>query len=265
MAKKSSEFPSVDDLIVGTVHTVTSHGVYVRLDEFVNKEGFVHISEIASTWIRNIRNHVREKQKIVAKVLRVAEEKGHVDLSIRRVSDFLRKNKLQMWKRGQKAEKLLELAAQKLNKTLEEAYNEAGWKMEDGFGEIYAGFEEALEKGMDPLIEKAGLSEEWAKVLAELSEAYVVLPKVKISGTIDLQCLAPNGVDIIKKALLSGLRKAKKNKEAKVDIYLVGSPNWKILIEAGDYKIAEKVMDETVATIVKSIEKNDGEATFRRE
>ncbi len=46
-------------------------------------EGLLHVSEISSSWIRNIRDFVREGQKMVLKVLRVDLEKGHIDLSLR--------------------------------------------------------------------------------------------------------------------------------------------------------------------------------------
>ena len=47
--------------------------------------GLLHLSEISRSWIRNIRDYVREKQKMSLKVLRVDHEKGYIDLSLRRV------------------------------------------------------------------------------------------------------------------------------------------------------------------------------------
>ena len=39
------------------------------------KEAFIHISEVSSGWVKNIRDYVRENQKIVARVLRVNPKK----------------------------------------------------------------------------------------------------------------------------------------------------------------------------------------------
>ena len=97
MAVKS-EWPEVGDLVIATVKKVTDYGAYVWLDEY-DKEGLLHISEISSSWIRNIRNFVREGQKVILKVLRVDEEKGHIDLSLRRVTKRERIEKRMMWKR----------------------------------------------------------------------------------------------------------------------------------------------------------------------
>ena len=81
MAEHKPEYPEVGDLVIATIESVTTYGAYARLDEY-NKQGLLHVSEISSSWIRNIRDYVREGQKTVLKVLRVDPEKGHVDLSL---------------------------------------------------------------------------------------------------------------------------------------------------------------------------------------
>ena len=75
MVIRRSEWPEVGDLVVATVRRIVDYGAYVHLDEY-GKEGLLHISEISSSWVRNIRDHVREGQKVVLKVLRVNPEKG---------------------------------------------------------------------------------------------------------------------------------------------------------------------------------------------
>jgi translation initiation factor 2 subunit 1 len=81
MSSEKQEWPEVGDLVIATVETVTDYGAYVKLDEF-EKKGLLHVSEISSSWIRNLRDFVREGQKVVLKVLRVNPEKGHIDLSL---------------------------------------------------------------------------------------------------------------------------------------------------------------------------------------
>ncbi len=94
MAVVRRKWPEVDELVISTVKKIVSHGAYVTLDEYSEREGLIHVSEISSSWVRNIRNHVKENQKIVAKVLRVNQSKNQIDLSLRRVNqqqffDFL--------------------------------------------------------------------------------------------------------------------------------------------------------------------------------
>ncbi|NIP34700.1 MAG: S1 RNA-binding domain-containing protein, partial [Thermoplasmata archaeon] len=109
------EWPEVGDLVVATVQRIAGHGAYVALDEYDGKEGLLHISEISSRWVRNIRNHVRERQKVVLQVLRVDPSREQVDLSLRRVTQDERRKKLEDWKKNRKAETILKGVAVGLN------------------------------------------------------------------------------------------------------------------------------------------------------
>lgn len=263
MVKKKKEFPEEGEFVIGTITKISSHGSYASLDEFEGKEGLIHISEIASTWVRNIRNYVREKQKVVAKVLRVEEAKDHVDLSLRRVTIVMRRNKIQEWKRSQKADNLLELVAKQLDKTKEEVYEAVGWPLEEKFGEIYAGFEEILEKG-ESVLEKVGIDDEWIKTVVELAKAHVTIRKVKLTKIVELKCYKPDGVEIIKSALKKGL-KSTRRKDITLDVNLVGSPRYRFSIQAKDYKIAEKVLNKAVSTTITAIENGGGEGYFEED
>jgi translation initiation factor 2 alpha subunit (eIF-2alpha) len=53
MAERKPRRPEADDLVIATVEAVTDYGAYVKLDEF-DKRGLLHVSEISSSWIRNI-------------------------------------------------------------------------------------------------------------------------------------------------------------------------------------------------------------------
>src|SRR6266480_3801995 len=114
-------FPEVGDLVVATVKRVEDYGAYVKLDEFAGIEGLVHISEMATTWVRNIRDHAREGQKLVLKVLRVNPQRNQIDLSLRRVTGREKSEKMLEWKKERKAEAILKSAAEKMNKPEEDA------------------------------------------------------------------------------------------------------------------------------------------------
>ncbi|MHC1573550.1 MAG: S1 RNA-binding domain-containing protein, partial [Candidatus Syntropharchaeales archaeon] len=63
LAKNS--WPREGELIVGTVKKVLDFGAFVTLDEYPGQEGMIHLSEVASGWIKYIRDYVREGQKVV--------------------------------------------------------------------------------------------------------------------------------------------------------------------------------------------------------
>src|SRR2546428_10684676 len=112
------EWPEEGELVVCTVKNVKNFGAFGTLDEYDGKEGFIHVAEGSSGWIKYIRDYVREGQKLVCKVLRVDPDKGHIDLSLKAVNEHQKREKIQEWKNEQKAEKLLSIVATRLGKTV---------------------------------------------------------------------------------------------------------------------------------------------------
>ena len=107
--------PEEGDIVLATINEVTGHGVYVTLDEYNQTTGFLHISEIATGWIRNIERYVRPKQKTVLKVIRVNTSRAEVDLSLKQVSGEERKSKLIEVKKNEKASAFMEIIKSKTN------------------------------------------------------------------------------------------------------------------------------------------------------
>lgn len=64
-----NDFPEEGDIIIGNVIDVKSFGAFIELLEYPGKEGMVHISEVSSGWIKNIRDHIKKGQRVVAKVM----------------------------------------------------------------------------------------------------------------------------------------------------------------------------------------------------
>jgi len=261
LATKKAEWPEPGDLVLASVQKIADYGAYVILDEY-QKEGLLHISEVSSGWVRNIRDFVREGQKVVLKVLRVDSEKRHVDLSLRRVSRRERREKILSWKKERKAESLIRSVSEKLNQPAEEIYNKLSPQIDEKFGGIYEGLERAAREGPDTLIE-AGVPKEIATVIAEVAKEKIKLPMVKIKGALELQCMKPNGAVHIREALLSA-QKIEKPKGTKVRVYVVSPPKYCVEVLAEDYKEAEKILQNAAEAAVKNVTRAGGMGTFQR-
>ncbi|MFQ5815584.1 MAG: translation initiation factor IF-2 subunit alpha [Candidatus Hydrothermarchaeaceae archaeon] len=261
MVRKRRPLPSENDLVICTISKVFSHGAFAKLDEYGGKEGFIHISEVASTWIKNIRDFVRPGQKSVAKVLSVNPAKGHIDLSLRRVGEAQRKNKTHEWKRVQKADKLLELTAKEVGKTLDDAYTDVGFKLEDEFGEIYSGFEEISMSG-ESALDGLAIPKVWIKPLVRIVRENVVIPSVAITGYLDLKCYLFDGVDVIKESLMSPLKEVK---DVELDVKYTKSPRFSVTVRASDYKTAEEALKGYATKAISIISAKGGTGQFVRE
>ena len=260
--ERKVEWPEVGDFVIATIQKITDYGSYVTLDEY-NKQGLLHRSEVSSGWVRNIRDFVREGQKTVLKVLRVDPEKGHIDLSLKRVSRSEKREKVMSWKKERKADGLLRSVSEKLKLPIEEVYEKAGTIIENKFGGLYDGLERTARAGPAVLLE-AGVPENLATAITEVAKERIKLSLVRVKGTLQLQCMKPNGVIILREALLSA-QEIEKPPEASVRVYSVSPPKYHIEVSAEDYKVAEKLLDEAVQRTLKSITKAGGVGTFQRE
>ena len=78
MSTEMQEFPDEGEIVVVTVTKIGDHGAYVGLDEYNSIQGFLHISEIAPGWVRNVRKYVTEGEKKVVLVKKIRKGKGDV-------------------------------------------------------------------------------------------------------------------------------------------------------------------------------------------
>ena len=65
----------------GKVKSITNFGAFIALPE--NKTGLVHISEVANSYVSDVRQHLTEGQDV--KVMVLNQENGKLNLSIKRL------------------------------------------------------------------------------------------------------------------------------------------------------------------------------------
>jgi translation initiation factor 2 subunit 1 len=261
MVLEKQEWPEVGYLVIATVENVTDFGAYVKLDEY-DKKGLLHVSEISSSWIRNIHDFVRAGQKVVLKVLRVDPEKGHIDLSLRRVTKREKIEKLMAWKKERKAEALLSSVAERTGLSAEEVYEKAGVLMKKELS-LYEAFEKAVVEGANALTEM-GMPEKLANAFVEVATERIRVPMVKVKGIVELRCMKPNGVNIIKDAFMDA-RRAEKSREGKIHFYVVAAPRYCIEVLSENYKLGETLFQRVAESVVSNVVKAGGKGSIRRE
>ena len=67
-------------VLEGTVRSIASFGAFIALPE--GKTGLVHISEVASSYVTDIRQHLTEGQAVRVKLLST-DDRGRLSLSIK--------------------------------------------------------------------------------------------------------------------------------------------------------------------------------------
>ncbi|MCL4334181.1 MAG: translation initiation factor IF-2 subunit alpha [Candidatus Thermoplasmatota archaeon] len=239
--------PEIGDLVVCTVKDVRDFGVVCSLDEYTGKEGFIHITEVSSGWIKYIRDYVREGKRIVCKVLDANPSRGRFDLSLRRVNDHQKREKLKEWKNEQRAEKIIANLLTQFQGKLDNAAIMD--EMEEKFGSLSYALETAA---ADPEQFSSEMkNKEWASAVVAYAKENLKPPVAEVRGIIKLKHSSGDGIEIIKKALHAGEKEG-------IEITYLGAPQYRIISRAEDAKIAEENMRKSGEEIVAYIEKHGG-------
>jgi translation initiation factor 2 subunit 1 len=259
---KMRDFPEEGELVVGTVKTVQNFGAFITLEEYPGREGFCHIREVAAGWVKRIRDHVREQQRVVCKVMGVDSKKGHIDLSLKAVNDHQRREAIQTWKNEQKADKLVEMLAERQKTTVEKLMKAYGNQLVEVWGGIYPVFQGAAEYGRS-VFDDEGIKGDWIDDFVEFSKENIQAQFVEVVGFVDVHSNDPEGVDKVRGALAA----AEKSEfdDVQIKVTYLGAPRYRLLVQAPDFKIAEDELRKAAERAVTTMKKNGGEGAFHRE
>ncbi|MHA1986871.1 MAG: S1 RNA-binding domain-containing protein [Promethearchaeota archaeon] len=273
MVKKRAKFPKEGEFVVAKVTEVQNQYVYVDLISYEGlasedtAKGMIHISEISSRWIKNIRNFVRIGQRIVLRVLRVDASKGHVDMSLRRVNSAQKEIKLKEWKYAVKYENLLQFLTETegINMTLDEAYEEIGFPIFDFFENYQEAIENLKENGEELLDQIENISDDVKKVLLKIVDENVQVSTVNISGKVKLTFNSENGVARIKESLLDALKVIESKETRNISISYLAAPYYRLEVVTKDYLDAENILSDALEVIEQKANEYQGIFEFIRD
>ncbi|MDV3292937.1 MAG: translation initiation factor IF-2 subunit alpha [Nitrososphaerales archaeon] len=250
--------PEPGEIVVCTVREITSHGIYVNLDQYGGMNGFLHVSEISTGWVRNIERVAKVQQRLVLKVVRADRVRREIDLSLRQVTNEERRAKVIEWKREERALAIMNAVKKKLGLDDATLASYIG-KLEEGFGTLYQALETAAKRG-EKALALASLPAQVVKAVADAAAEKIVPPRYEVGALVEVSSKTPNGIDDVKKALLA----ATGSSSAEVKITYAGAPKYRVRITADDYKQAEKALDGVLEKIKDSVGKHDT-FNFKRE
>ncbi len=245
-------FPDEGELVLCNITKVQPNSVFVKLDEY-GSSGMIHISEISPGRIRNIRDFVKEGKKVVCVVLRIHTDRGHIDLSLRRVNESQKKKKVEYIKQLQKAEKIVEFVAGNNKLQTKDLFDEIISKVKEDYDDLVALFNDVVNEGVKLSDYKIGLADQ----LEEIIRQRIKPPEVEIEGEFTISIYADEGVEIIKKAFT-------KIDPNKIKASYIGGGKYHILIKASNYKDAEEILEEGKSEVTSFLEENHAVVAFNR-
>ena len=258
MTTEVHELPEVGEIVVATIAKIGDHGAYATLDEYNGIQGFLHVSEIAHGWVRNVSKFVKEGEKKVLLVKKIRAGRAEIDLSLKQVSREQRKNKLLDVKLFQKGKGIIKNVQEK-TKLSDDDIEKLEDKILSKYDSVYDGIVDTATNGIKALNDLK-LPKKTMDIIEEIS-IKIKLPSVEIRGILELTDNSSNGVENIRNNL-QGFENTDQNG---VKILYVGAPKYRISVTASDFKSAEKTLKPILEDIQKNIEKNKGSFKFTRE
>lgn len=215
----------IGEIVMCTVDRIEKTTVFVKIAG--GKEGSIVLSEIAPGRIRNLREYVVPKKKIICKVLRITGSR--IELSLRRVTQKEQKELREKYKQEKSFKSIFKsILGEKTQEVLKQIENSES---------IYDFIEEAKEnsKKLEKLIGK----KESAKILEILKTQKQ--KKAVLKKEISLTTKNPDGINLLKK-ILGAIKEA--------SVKYISAGRYSIKIEADDLKKA----DAKIKAIISDIE-----------
>ena len=222
------------DIVFCTVESIIGTNVFVKISEKGKEvEGCIVMSEIAPGRIRNIRDYVIPKKKIVCKVLRISGDR--IDLSLRRVTQKEQKEVKERYNQEKSYESILKgVLGEKSSKVIETISKNS---------KVYDFLDTAKEnpKELEELIGK-----EDSKKILDIINAQQKKKKVILKREISLTTTEPFGIEIIKKLL---------GKIKETEIKYISGGKYVLKTESDDAKKADHELRDVLIELEKDAKK----------
>ncbi len=266
-------FPEDGDLVLCKVTKVSFNSVFVNI-EMYGKQGMIHISEVSPGRIRSLNDYVKVDKQVVCKVLKINQEKGYIDLSLRRVNENQKRKTLNKIKLEEKAEKIIIDVAKELKQDVKLFYKKVSAFAISEYDSVYPLFEAVIEEDYD-FSEQQNLTPEEVKALDKVIRERIKPKQVEIVGDIMVKTYAENGLEIVKKALQifealekevseDTLHALQSSKKEPISVKYLGSGKFKLRMLTHDYLEGEKLLKKGISEAEAYCQKNDAEFSFSR-
>ncbi|MCS7109376.1 MAG: translation initiation factor IF-2 subunit alpha [Candidatus Micrarchaeota archaeon] len=256
--EKKKNVPELDELVVVTVTKIFPYGAFCKLEDY-DMDAFLHVSEVSSGWVKNIRNFLKEGQRLVVRVHRVIPEKNMVDVSLKRVTEAEQQRKLEQIKRDKRTIKLLEVAKERIASSGKEtklSVEQVKSILDSNFDDAFTAFEKAVTEGENAL-KKTKLPAEWIEAIVEIAKENIKKQVKVIKGKLFLRCTKEGGINVIKKLLDAP-------SDSGISVHYLGAPYYQIVVQDDDFKKCEKKLKQFIENMTKSASKEECEIKFER-
>ncbi len=247
--------PQVGELVLIKIKKVMPFGAYCELTEYNNMDVYLPIREVASGWIKNIHEFIKESQKDVAKVTFIDTEKKAVDISLKKVRPKEKKDKLNQANMEKRDEELFKQAISVSGTSGSEA------KIKEELSKRFVYYNDIIDGLFNKTASLDGLDlpEPFKDALADVITKNVKQKVYEVAYTAQISVYdTMSGIKILKK-LLGQIEKTG------VRVTYLGAPNYSMSSEDISYPKAEERIKAAQVLIEKEVAGGKGIFSMRKE
>ncbi len=228
----AKELPASGEVVLVKINKIMPHGAYCSLIEY-NVDAYLPISEVASGWIKNIHEFIKEGQREVAKVVFIDPSKRALDVSLKKITSKQKKDKIGEYNSEKRAEQLFSKALSKLSGAeLADIKSRLSQKFQ-----TYADVINAAYENHDLL--KGTMSTEAANLLVEIAKKNIKPKSYTVAYRFEVKALNGKGnINTLKEAF--GLVQ-----KAGVSVLYEGAPHYKFTATNKSYPEAEDMIKKS--------------------
>ena len=229
----------VGEVVLCTVDRIVGTIVFVKING-ENTQGSIVLSEIAPGRIRNLRDYVVPKKKIVCKVLKINQ--NQIQLSLRRVTPKEQKEIKEQYKQEKNSKGILKGILKDKAKEIIKKIKEKET--------VYEFLQNVKEnpKELEKLVDKKDANKILEILNSQKEKKVFVKKQIKLSTT------KPNGLELIKKVL---------GKLKEVEIKYISAGKYSIKKEGTNIKKADHELKDILKELEKKAKENQMEFSLK--
>lgn len=213
---RNKKYPEEDEIVMTRISAINDDVVTVKLIEYGDIEGLVMSGEISKKKYKNVQQVVKVGNMELCMVLKVDENKGFIDLSLKRIGEKERTEGRERFGKEKMAYQIMCKTAKMVEKTVKEMYEMVGYRKEEEYGGLFVFFMRAKD---NPGILGEG---EVAEALKKVIDEQLRTASYKVRADVDVST-ATGGIALIKDAFMKAVAA-----DPSLEISLIRSPTYSI-------------------------------------
>ncbi len=243
------------ELVFIKIKKVTHFGAYCELPEYNNMDVYLPIREVASGWIKNIHEFIKDGQKDVAKVTFVDSVKNAIDISLKKVRAKEKKDKINQFNLENRAEGFFKQA---ITASHSEGKEE---EIKSILSKKYTNYSDIIDDVADKkeTLKDLGLENAFLEAFLDIISKNVKPKVYMVSYIAQFQTYdTKSGIQIIKKVF-------DEIQKLGVKITYLGAPNYSLISEDSSYPKAEDRIKKAQIIMEKYVKSNTGTFALKKE